>query len=334
MIKNSQPFKGSSKMTKTEKTQFIKATFKDIGFTHIGISKPHILSQEKIHLNEWITNGHHGSMQWIAKRQDERGDVFQYFPEVKSIISVGLNYYTGRAERNDEKSAISNYAWGDDYHDVLKLKLYESLKLISQKIPIENYRVCVDTSPVMDKVWAQKSGIGWIGKHTNIITQDYGSWIFIGELMLDVELDFDSEFSEDLCGSCNACLDACPTDAIFEPYKLDSNKCISYQTIEHRGDFDENINLEDWIYGCDICQEVCPWNNKFEQESKEEAFQPRMKIINKTNNEWLELTQDQFSVLMKNSAMKRTKHSGIIRNIKKQFNAKIEPNSKNIIPDE
>ena len=321
-------------MTQTEHTKYIKTILLKAGFTHIGISKPEELSQEKARLNEWITNGHHGSMQWIKKRQDERGDVFKYFPEVKSIISVGLNYYTGRAERNKDKSAISNYAWGDDYHNVLKSKLYESLTKINQNIQIKNYRVCVDTSPVMDKVWAQKSGIGWIGKHTNIITQDYGSWIFLGELMLDVALDIDSEFYEDLCGSCNACLEACPTNAIFEPYKLDSNKCISYQTIEHRGDFEANINLDNWIYGCDICQEVCPWNNKFEQESKEEAFQPRLKIINKTNNKWLELTQSQFSGLMKNSTIKRTKHSGIIRNVKKQFHAKIEPNSKNIISNE
>ena len=261
-------------------------------------------------------------MQWIENRKEERENVFQYFPEVKSIVSVGLNYYTGRSHKNAEKSGISNYAWGDDYHEVLKSKLFSSLNKIKELINIEKFRVCVDTSPVMDKVWAQKSGIGWLGKHTNLITRDFGSWIFIGTLMLDIELDFDNDFIDDLCGSCNACIEACPTDAIFQPYQLDSNKCISYQTIEHRGGFDEDIELDNWIYGCDICQEVCPWNNKFEQISKEKSFQPRLKIINKTNNEWLEITKKEFTKLMKKSSMKRTKYQDFIRNIKKNNKSK------------
>ena len=309
-------------MTLSEKTQLIKSILTQNGFTHVGISNPQKLTKESQNLNSWIKNGHHANMQWIANRKEERENVFQYFPEVKSIIAVGLNYYTGRAEQNSEKSGISNYAWGDDYHELLKSKLYQSLKEIKEKIDIENFRICVDTSPVMDKVWAQKSGIGWIGKHTNLITRDYGSWIFLGELMLDVGLDYDDEFQEDLCGSCNACIEACPTDAIFKPYQLDSNKCISYQTIEHRGEFTDDINLDNWIYGCDICQEVCPWNNKFEQITYEEVFQPRLKIINKTNEEWLEISQEEFSKLMKNSAMKRTKHSGLIRNVQKVMDSK------------
>lgn len=312
-------------MTLSEKTIFIKSVLKNAGFTHIGITPPVILSKEKKYLTEWINNGYNGTMKWIENRQNERGDIFQYFPKVKSIISVGLNYYTGRVERNNEKSGISIYALGDDYHEVLKNKLYQSLNLINDKIPIENFRVCVDTSPVMDKVWAQKSGIGWIGKHTNIITTDYGSWIFLGELLVDVELEYDKPFLEDLCGSCTACIDECPTNALIKPYQLDSNKCISYQTIEYRGEFDDSINLDEWIYGCDICQEVCPWNNKFEQITNENAFQPRVNIINKTNNDWKELTSDAFSKLMKNSAIKRTKHSGIQRNVNHNLKAKIIP---------
>jgi len=312
-------------LTLSEKTIFIKSVLKNAGFTHIGITSPVILSKEKEHLTEWINNGNNGTMKWIENRQNERGDIFEYFPKVKSIISVGMNYYTGRVERNSEKSGISNYALGDDYHEVLKNKLYQSLKLINDKIPIENYRVCVDTSPIMEKVWAQKSGIGWIGKHTNIITTDYGSWIFLGELLVDVELEYDKPCLEDLCGSCTACIDECPTNALIKPYQLDSNKCISYQTIEYRGEFDGSINLDEWIYGCDICQEVCPWNNKFEQITNENAFQPRVNIINKTNYDWKELTPEAFSKLMKNSAIKRTKHSGIQRNVNHHLKAKIIP---------
>jgi len=312
-------------LTLSEKTTFIKSTLKNAGFTHIGITPPVTLSKEKEHLTEWINNGYNGTMKWIENRQNERGDIFQYFPNVKSIISVGMNYYTGRVKRNSEKAGISNYALGDDYHEVLKNKLYQSLKLINDKIPIENYRVCVDTSPVMDKVWAQKSGIGWIGKHTNIITRDYGTWIFLGELLVDFKLEYDKPFLEDLCGSCTACIDECPTNALIKPYQLDSNKCISYQTIEYRGEFDDSINLDEWIYGCDICQEVCPWNNKFEQITNENAFQPRVNIINKTNNDWKKLTPEAFSKLMKNSAIKRTKHSGIQRNVNHHLKAKIIP---------
>lgn len=321
------------KVSQNQKTSLIKSILKKHGFIHIGIAQPQKLNKEKTYLENWILNGHHASMQWIENRMEERGDVFKYFPEVKSIISVGINYYTGRAVRTNEKAGVSNYAWGDDYHTVLKNKLYDSLKQINEKIPIQNYRVCVDTSPVMDKVWAQKSGIGWIGKHTNLITQDFGSWIFLGELMLDIELEYDNEFSEDLCGSCTECLDACPTDAIFDSYQLDSKKCISYQTIEYKGEFEDDINLDNWIYGCDICQEVCPWNNKFEKITEDEFFKPRLKIINKTNNEWLEITQEEYSMLMKNSAMKRTKYFGLKRNATKLINAKIEPNPKNSISD-
>ena len=241
----------------------------------------------------------------------------KYFPEVKSVISVGLNYYSGRSVRNSEKSGISNYAWGDDYHDILKEKLYESLKRIKQKIPIDNYRVCVDTSPVMDKAWAQKSGIGWIGKHTNLITRYYGSWIFLGELLLDVELEYDTPFDDDLCGTCTACLDACPTDAFPEPYVLDSNKCISYLTIEHRGDLPTELEnkLSGWIYGCDICQEVCPWNITFSQLSNENSFKPRENLQERPIPQWEKLTEEDFRILFKKSAVKRTKYIGLKRNI-------------------
>jgi epoxyqueuosine reductase len=196
----------------------------------------------------------------------------------------------------------------------LKKKLFHLLAWLKEENPEMKGIVCVDTSPVMDKVWAQKAGLGWQGKHTNLITRDYGSWIFLGELLLDIELEYDQSFREDLCGSCTACIDACPTQALDE-YTINSRKCISYQSIEYRGDFSENENLNGWIYGCDICQEVCPWNQKFSQVSNEEAFQPRQAFLEWSNKDWTKMSEDGFRKLFKGSAVKRTKFSGLNRNI-------------------
>ena len=208
----------------------------------------------------------------------------------------------------------SNYAWGDDYHKIIKGKLLNILKLIESKESIKGI-ACVDTSPVMEKVWAQKGGIGWIGKHTNLITRSHGSWIFLGEIIIDFELEPDQEFIDDLCGSCTACLDACPTQAFPQPYVLDSTKCISYLTIEHKNEFEINPNLSNWIYGCDICQEVCPWNIKFSQKSTEIAFKERDEFKNRTLNDWKLLTEQEFKIIFKNSPIKRTKYKGLKRNI-------------------
>ncbi len=235
----------------------------------------------------------------MEKRKNERGDIHDYFSNAKSVVSVGLNYYTGH-DQNDISSdfKFSNYAWGDDYHDVLKSKLFTLLGWLKYEVNDVKGLVCVDTSPVMDKVWAQNAGLGWQGKHTNLITRDHGSWLFLGELILDIELEPDEPFTEDLCGSCTACIDACPTQALGE-YEIYSEKCISYLTIEHRGDFPEEQNeLHGWIYGCDICQEVCPWNEKLEKE------------------DWRALDEEGFRKLFKGSAVKRTKFSGLSRNIK------------------
>ena len=283
-------------MTKTEKTQFIKAILKYIGFTHIGISQPEILTKERKYLNEWISNGFNGSMQWLKKGQEGRGDIFQYFPEVKSVISVGLNYYSGRSVRNSEKSGISNYAWGDDYHKLIKDKLNNIVSFIKSHNKDIQYRICVDTSPIMEKAWAQRAGLGWIGKHTNLINKNIGSWFFISEILLDIELDYDKPFIDDLCGTCTKCIDACPTDALSS-YVLDSNKCISYLTIEHRDDIPEEYSdkLNNWIYGCDICQDVCPWNIKFSQVTKEKIFYKRSQINELERNDWKTLTKENFS---------------------------------------
>lgn len=297
-------------------TRYIKDKATEIGFEKIGITKATATKDEKVRLEKWIKNNHHGSMSWIEKRKDERGNIFNYFKEVKSVISIGVNYYSGHdQDQIKSNSKFSNYAWGEDYHDIIKSKLYTLLNDITANYPDIKGIACVDTSPIMEKVWAQRAGIGWQGKHTNLITRDYGSWLFLGELLLDVELDYDDEFIDDLCGSCTACIDACPTYALGE-YEIYAEKCISYLTIEHRGEFGHNTELHDWIYGCDICQEVCPWNQKFSQITNEKKFYPKKEILSWQDADWENISENAFRKIFKGSAVKRTKHNGLVRNIK------------------
>ena len=297
-------------------TRYIKDKATEIGFEKIGITKATATNDEKVRLEKWIKNNHHGSMSWIEKRKDERGNIFNYFKEVKSVISIGVNYYSGYdQDQIKSNSKFSNYAWGEDYHDIIKSKLYTLLNDITANYPDIKGIACVDTSPIMEKVWAQRAGIGWQGKHTNLITRDYGSWLFLGELLLDVELDYDDEFIDDLCGSCTACIDACPTYALGE-YEIYAEKCISYLTIEHRGEFGQNTELHDWIYGCDICQEVCPWNQKFSQITNEKKFYPKEEILSWQDADWENISENAFRKIFKGSAVKRTKHNGVARNIK------------------
>jgi len=302
-------------LSPSELKRFIKNTSSDLGFAQIGISPTSQDSIKSQQLQQWIENGYHASMQWMESRYHERSNILEYFPEAKSVISVSMNYFTGNAHEGKNIGKISNYAWGDDYHEILKPRLSQLLKSIKSIKPNLKGLVCVDTSPVMEKAWAQKSGLGWIGKHTNLITQDYGSWVFLGEIILNIELEYDLPFIEDLCGSCTACLDACPTQAFPEPYVLDSSKCISYLTIEHRGKFKNDPELSNWIYGCDICQEVCPWNIKFSTKSNESAFKPRENLQNRKLKEWDLLTEEKYTTLFKGSAIKRTKYKGLKRNI-------------------
>ncbi len=304
-------------MSTVELSQFIRTSAANLGFSKFGFAPANPKQQSAKRLDSWIRKGYHSTMRWMEKRAGERGDISKYYPEAKSVISLGLNYFTGNVSSCQDVGKISNYAWGDDYHDLLKSRLYNLLREIKSKYPKINGIACVDTSPIMEKDWAQKAGLGWIGKHTNLITRDYGSWIFLGELLLDVELEYDIPFDDDLCGTCTACLDACPTDAFPEPYVLDSNKCISYLTIEHRGNLPTELEdkLSGWIYGCDICQEVCPWNIKFSQNSNEESFKPRLNIHNRSIEEWANLSEQEFKNIFKGSAVKRTKFSGLKRNI-------------------
>ncbi len=298
-------------------TREIKTIAKGLGFQKIGIAPAGPLPEAQQCLKEWLRSGMAASMDWIGRRQEERGNIHTYFPGARSLVAVGMNYYTGLSR--DILAAdlnFSNYAWGDDYHLIIKDRLFELLKQVRNRVSEANGIVCVDTSPVLEKVWAQRAGLGWQGKHTNLISRDYGSWLFLGELILDIELEYDQPFSVDLCGTCSACIDACPTKAL-EPYQLDARKCISYLTIEHRGDLPAQAadKLNGWIYGCDICQEVCPWNQKFARESTEIAFQAREELRTYTNADWACLDEEDFQRLFKNSPVKRTKHSGLMRNI-------------------
>ena len=298
-------------------SDIIKEKAIELGFHKVGIAKAAKTKQEQERLDEWLDQKKHADMEWIENRKSERGNIFNYFSEAKTVISLGMNYYVGK-EQSDLTSdfKFSNYAWGDDYHLVIKSKLFSLLEFIKNKKPNVKGLVCVDTAPIMEKVWAQRAGLGWQGKHTNLISTDFGSWLFLGEIIIDFELEPDDPFTKDLCGSCTACIDACPTHALGE-YELDSGKCISYLTIEHRGDFIEgHDDLDGWIYGCDICQEVCPWNISFSKISEEKYFEPRADIINNTDQKWLEIDQEKFSAIFKKSAAKRTKLMGLKRNIK------------------
>ena len=288
-----------------------------IGFQKIGFAKADFYKEDEKNLYSWINNGYNATMEWIEKRKEERSNILKYFPEVKTVISFGYNYYSGRSTNISDEYKFSNYAWGEDYHIVIKKYLFEIVEYMKTIVSDFNYRVCVDTSPLMEKQWAMRSGIGWIGKHTNLITRDYGSWLFIGEILVDFEIKPDSFYEKDLCGTCTACIDECPTDAILEPYVLDSNKCISYLTIEHRGEIpaDKRSELDNWIYGCDVCQEVCPWNIKFSQLTKKESFQPREGIQNKKSIKDWDIDKKEFNQIFKNSAVKRTKYEGLMRNI-------------------
>ncbi|MEE2876711.1 MAG: tRNA epoxyqueuosine(34) reductase QueG [Candidatus Neomarinimicrobiota bacterium] len=299
---------------KKELTERIKSRATELGFQKVGIADPLSSNQDEVYLDKWLALGYSATMEWVAKRKDERGDVRKYFPEARSVVSLGMNYFHGEAQG---EMKISNYAWGDDYHDVVKVRLRELLKFVREQYPSVQGLTCVDTSPVMEKAWAQRAGLGWIGKHTNLISRNFGSWLFLGELILDCELEFDAPFEEDLCGTCTACIDACPTGAIVDEYLMDANRCISYLTIEHRGELPQQYidQLHGWIYGCDICQEVCPWNEKFSVESEEETFAPRREILERTGDSWRYLSEDDHRGIFKDSAVKRTKYQGLKRNI-------------------
>jgi epoxyqueuosine reductase len=292
----------------------IKQAAISLGFQKAGIVAATSLDEEGVRLNEWLARHFNGQMAYMARDPAQRADPRKLMPSAKSVVAVALNYY--RPEEHSGAVRISRYAWGDDYHDVLREKLDQLLAWIRERAPEVEGRICVDSSPAMDKVWAARAGLGWIGKHTNLITTEYSSWVFLGELLLSIDLEYDSMIEPDRCGSCTACIDACPTEAIVAPYQLDARKCISYATIELRSEeIPEPVrsNLEGWIFGCDICQDVCPWNC-YSQPSEEVRFEPRDQMTAPLLDDLIDMTPEEFSQRFKGSAIKRAKHAGLRRN--------------------
>ena len=296
----------------------LKAEATRLGFDACGISKAERLDDEARRLEQWLAEDRHASMAYMANHFDKRVDPTRLVEGAQSVVSVLHNYYQAVAHPDDDAiGKISRYAWGDDYHDVLKEKLYELYHWLDERLGGISGRAFVVSAPVLDKVWAARSGLGWIGKHTNLINRQMGSFFFIGELIVDVPLPPDSPIP-DYCGSCTRCLDACPTDAIYQPYVVDANRCISYLTIEHRGDDIPpalHPDMENWIFGCDICQDVCPWN-KFKFATEEPRFMPRPGFTDTELRQWIELDLEGFRETFRKSPIKRAKFEGFIRNVR------------------
>ena len=299
---------------KEKYTQLIKAESKRLGFLSCGISKAGFLEEEAPRLESWLNNNQHGQMAYMENHFDKRLNPTLLVDDAKSVISLLLNYYPSE-EQNKDSYKISKYAYGQDYHFVIKEKLTELLHTIQSEIGDVSGRAFVDSAPVLDKAWAAKSGLGWIGKNSNLITQKTGSFYFIAELIVDLELDYDYA-TTDHCGTCTACIDACPTEAIVSPYVVDGSKCISYYTIELKDNLPQEMKgkFNDWMFGCDICQDVCPWN-RFSKPHKEPLFQPNSEVLSFTKKDWEEITEDTFKKVFANSAVKRTKLNGLQRNI-------------------
>lgn len=305
-----------SSSTKHNLSLKIKQKALELGFMSVGISKADFLAEEAPRLEKWLKENRHGEMKYMENYFDKRLDPRVLFEGCKSVVSMLLNYYPEHVQKDANAPKISKYAYGEDYHFVIKRKLNELLNFIQKEIGEVEGRMFVDSAPVMDKVWAKKSGLGWIGKNSNLISKGAGSFFFIGELLLDIELDYDHEVA-DYCGTCTRCLDACPTGAIIQPYVVDGSKCISYFTIElkdaipvsMKGQFNNNM------FGCDICQDVCPWNS-FSKPHSEPSFLPHPDLLEMTKQEWKNLSKETFDKLFKKSAVKRTKYDGLSRNIK------------------
>lgn len=298
-------------------TEKIKQKALEIGFDKIGIVRADALTYEAENFQNWLDKGYHAEMKWLEREPEKRTNPQIFFPAAKSVVVLALNYFTPfKHENSIEKGKVSRYAWGDDYHDVMGEKLRELLAYIKTENADAEGKVCCDIQPMMDKAWAVRAGIGWLGKHSNVITKEFGSWFFIGEILLNLPLDDDDFIENDHCGSCTACLDACPSGAIVSPYTVDSNACLSYATIELRSeDLPNDIteNLDGWLYGCDVCQDVCPWN-RFEKPTNEAGFNPRKGLVSVDLIEILEMSHEVYVEKFRRSAMKRTKLKGLQRN--------------------
>ena len=295
-------------------TELIKNEAKRLGFISCGVNRAEFLEDEAPRLEKWLKMNMHGEMKYMENYFEKRLDPSKLVGDAKSVISLAYNYYP-KDLQNKEAPKVSKYAYGMDYHYVIKEKLIFFLSFIKDKIGDVNGRAFVDSAPILEKAWASKSGIGWVGKNSNLITKQVGSFYFLAELIVDLELDYDG-IESDHCGECTACIDSCPTQAIVEPYVVDGSKCISYFTIELKENIPNEFKekFEDWIFGCDICQDVCPWN-KFSKPHKEPLFQSTSELMKMSRDEWNEITKETFNKIFKNSAVKRTGYKGLTRNL-------------------
>lgn len=308
-------------MNKEQLTAFIKSEAQRLGFMSCGISKAEFLEDEAPRLENYLKKGYHGKMNYMENHFDKRLDPTVLVPGSKSVISLLMNYYPKETQRPDTYK-ISKYAYGKDYHFVIKEKLKELLHALESQVGTISGRAFTDSAPVLDKAWAARSGLGWVGKHSLLLTKQVGSYYFVSELIVDLELAYDTPVT-DHCGNCTACIDACPTNAIVGEKIVDGSKCISYFTIELKDDLPNEMadKFQDWIFGCDICQDVCPWN-RFSKAHSQPLFDPHPKLLDMSYKEWEEITEDVFQEIFKKSAVKRTKYSGLVRNIEFVKNTK------------
>lgn len=307
-----------------ERTNFVKATARRLGFSFCGISRAEFLDEEAPKLEEWLNRGYQGKMGYLENFFDKRLDPALLVPGAKSVVSLLYNYFP-KQELGGSTYKIARYAYGEDYHTVVREKLNTFMDELRSAIGDVNGRAFVDSAPVMERAWAKRSGLGWIGKNSLLLNREAGSYFFLAELIIDLELNYDGPI-KDYCGTCTACMDACPTDAIPEPYVVDGSKCISYFTIELKEEIPSDVHgkFDNWIFGCDICQEVCPWN-RFAKPHEEPRFDPPKELRSMTTNDWREITEERFRYVFRNSPLKRTKYQGIKRNLRfvdDQFDAR------------
>lgn len=303
-------------MNTSQPTHLIKSEALRLGFDYCGISKAEKLDEDARRLEAWLNKGMHGKMKYMENYFDMRIDPTKIVPGAKSVISLLYNYYNDQTLLDKAEPKISKYAFGRDYHFVMKEKLYQLMQCLQEKVGEVHGRVFVDSGPVLERAWAAKSGVGWVGKNGNLLTKESGSFYFLAEIILDLELEYDSPVN-DYCGTCTACIDACPTDAILPDKVVDGSKCISYFTIELRDEIPNEAKgkFEGWMFGCDICQDVCPWN-RFAKQHHEQQFLPSEELLAMKKNDWEELTEEVFKKVFKDSPLKRTKFEGLKRNLK------------------
>lgn len=301
----------------TKYAKLIKDEAKRLGFVFCGIAEATFLEEEAPRLEKWLKGQMHGEMKYMENHFDKRLDPRLLVDDAKSIISLGFNYYSSDLQNDKESPKISKYAYGMDYHSVIKDKLKLLLAYIQTEIGEVGGRAFVDSAPVLDRAWAKKAGLGWVGKNSNLINKQHGSFFFLCELIVDLPLAYDISPTKDYCGTCTKCIDACPTEAIVAPQIVNGSKCISYLTIELKNEIPQEFKgkMDNWMFGCDICQDVCPWN-RFSEPHQEEAFQPHPSLLDMKKRDWEEITEETFQRVFKKSAVKRAKFAGLTRNIK------------------